>query len=129
MSDSCPRPGCDNRLGKGAPVVCLGDFVALANMCRGKKRLGQPLADQIAADNGSISYGCPVCKAYHNGRRPALLDAQTRAAAGTVAAMRADPRVGWRGVLLLADAWAPERSPRTQWYVGLDQTEAFDVPF
>lgn len=123
----CPRADCRNPLTRPAQIICTGDFVALAGMCRGKKRLGQPVADRIAADRGCAAYQCELCRQYHNGRevadRPGVL-AVTRTA---VQALRADPRVGPAGLLQLADAWHPDNVNRSCWSEGLDQAVAVVV--
>jgi len=123
MSATCPREGCGNTLSAGQ-IVCSGDFTALAGMCRGKNRLGQPVADMIESNGGGIAYRCPLCLQYHNGSKVRLRMEMIAAARATVRAFRADPRVGARGVLRLADAWESRRVNRSRWAEGLDQREA-----
>lgn len=123
----CPRAGCGNTLGE-EQVVCAGDFTALAGMCRGKKRLGEPAAAMIEGKGGGTAYPCPLCRQWHNGALPARLEDLNAAAQATVAALRAAEAVGWQGVLQLADAWAPPRVNRMRWSEGLDQREAIPAP-
>jgi len=108
-------------------IVCTGDFQALAGMCRGKKRLGQPEADMIEGRGGGVAYRCDLCRQYHNGSLPRSLAALTAASRATLRALEADPRVGRRGILNLADAWAPTRVARRRWYEGLDQRDAYGL--
>lgn len=125
----CPRSGCTGLLPAGL-IVCPGDFAALASSCRGKRRKGEPAAAGVEGRGGGRAYPCGLCVSWHNG---GLIcgDAPALAAVNlaTVAALRADPRVGWRGVLQLADAWAPEMSEREKWAEGLDQRVALSVAF
>jgi hypothetical protein len=126
----CPREGCANGLHLPEMIVCTGDFQALAGMCRAKKRLGQPEADMIEGRGGGAAYRCILCRQYHNGS-PARnrMDLVTVARA-TLRALEADPRVGRKGILNLADAWVPSVIlSRSRWYEGLDQSEAFDLPW
>lgn len=123
MSRDCPRAGCDNRL-SAQQIICAGDFAALAGMCRGKKPLGQPEADMIEGRGRGLAYCCPLCLMWHNGHQPARL-MEPQVALATVAALRADPRVGWQGILQLVDAWRV--TPRAGWAEGLDQSVAIHV--
>lgn len=126
---ACPREGCVNYLYLPTQIVCTGDFTALAGMCRGKKRLGQPEADMIEGRGAGCAYRCPLCRQYHNGTLPANRMDLVTAARSTVRVLEADPRVGRRGILNLADAWTPsETVSRSRWSEGLDQTEAYDLP-
>jgi hypothetical protein len=127
VNRSCPRAGCANPIGEGL-IVCAGDFTALAGMCRGKKRLGEPQASAIQARDGGRAYRCELCRQWHNGNLPARLEELTTVAQATVSALRDDPRVGWRGVLQLADAWMPPNVNRSRWAQGLDQREAMTAP-
>lgn len=123
----CPRQGCTNRLAPGQ-IVCSGDFTALAGMCRGKKRLGQPQADRIQSEGGREAYRCPVCRQWHNGKPVRDGERALQEATLTIKAMREEPMVGWRGVLQLADAWEPSRVNRSRWAEGIDQREALTAP-
>lgn len=123
MSRSCPREGCSNTISEEL-IVCPGDFAALAGMCRGKKRIGEPEAAGIEGADGGRAYRCELCRQWHNGNLPARLEELTLAARATVNALRADPRVRWIGLLQLADAWAPAHVNRSCWAQGLDQREA-----
>jgi hypothetical protein len=126
---ACPREGCENTL-LADQIVCVGDFAALAGHCRGKKRLGEPAAAAIQSAGRGRAYRCELCRQYHNGAR--LTDRMTVLIAirATVRALREDPRVGWRGILALADAWSPdgENVNRSRWSEGLDQREAHALP-
>lgn len=121
----CPREGCRNLLAGPGQVVCGPDITILASMCRGKKRVGEPEAEWIASRHSSTdAYHCELCRQWHNGarvRRRMELIVVVRA---TLAALRADDRVGWRGVLLLADAWSPGNVNRSRWHEGIDQRVA-----
>jgi hypothetical protein len=124
---SCPREGCDNPLTDGQ-IVCTADIHMLASMCRGKKRLGRPEADSIEGKGRGVAYDCSLCREWHNGgsiRRRMELMVDTRA---VVRALRADPWVGPRGLLSLADAWHPDRVNRSRWAEGIDQREALAAP-
>jgi len=124
----CPREGCANRLHLPEMIVCTGDFQSLAGMCRAKKRLGQPEADMIQGRGGGDAYRCILCRQFHNGSAPKNRMDLVTVARATLRAMEQDPRVGWRGVLKLADAWIPSVIlSRSRWYEGLDQTEAYDL--
>lgn len=125
MSASCPRPGCTNLI-SADQAVCTGDFHALAGMCRGKKRLGQPVADAIEIERGKPAYFCQLCRSHHNGG--SVVDRLLMQTFGheVVTALRDHPRIGWRGVLQLADSWAGD--PRARWHEGLDQQAAMPVP-
>lgn len=121
---ACPREGCGNQLHRDDMILCTGDFHALAGMCRGKKRLGEPEASFIEGRGRGRAYRCPICKQWHNGNQingRADFLSQMRDAAR---ALRDDPRVGWRGMIALADAWAPGMSERRSWSEGLDQQVA-----
>jgi hypothetical protein len=119
----CPRAGCGNSATEPGAIVCAVDFYALASSCRGKKWLGEPEAAMIEGRDRGVAYACVLCKGWHNG------DAQDDPAAfralleAVVAALTADPRVGWRGILNLVDAWRV--SDRSEWRLGLDQTAAY----
>lgn len=125
----CPVEACPNRLALPIDLVCPGDFAALASACRGKKRLGQPLADMIASSGRGSSYQCPLCRQWHNGGKPeraADLRTQMRA---TVRALRGDDRCGPEGLLNLIDAWCPTRVKRESWHHDLDQRDAYALPW
>lgn len=127
---SCPREGCGNLLHLPELVVCVGDFHALAGMCRAKKRLGQPDADMVAGRGGGGAYRCVLCRQYHNGSDPKNRMDLVTVARATIKAMEDDPRVGRAGILKLADAWIPSAIlSRSLWYQGLDQREAYDLPW
>lgn len=99
------------------------DFHALATACYGKKRLGEPEAAMIEGRGRGLAYRCPLCKAWHNGRGR-VADRRERFAVlltTTVSALWADERVGWRGLIQLADAWHPDVSESSD---RLDQTLA-----
>lgn len=126
----CPRQGCENWLRLPRMIVCGPDFQALAGMCRAKKRLGQPEADMIQGRGGGEAYQCVLCRQYHNGAPPKNRMDLVVVARATVQAMEADPRVGRRGILNLADAWVPSAVlSRSLWYDGLDQREAYNLPW
>jgi hypothetical protein len=127
VSIACPRKGCGNPVSAGG-VVCGPDFTLLAGMCRGKKSLGQPVADLIQATGGGVAYLCRLCLTYHNGNPPARAEQFAADVEQVLSALRADPRVGWRGMLRLADRWRPPFTHRAQWSQGLDQSEAFMSP-
>lgn len=122
---ACPRASCANTMQSPGLIVCSGDFAALAGMCRGKKRLGEPLAAQIEGSGGGRAYECPLCRMWHNGSAPRNRMDLKVVARATVAALSADPRVGWRGLLALADTWAPPATRRAEWHVNLDQADAY----
>jgi hypothetical protein len=127
---TCPREGCANQLLAGQ-VVCTGDFTALAGMCRSKKRLGQPAADEIAAARNQDSYCCRLCREFHTGQPARRAELLMSTAGATVEALRADPRVGPAGLLSLADAWHPQNPGnvnRSCWHQGLDQTAMLCLP-
>lgn len=121
----CPRADCGATLDDTDRIVCAADFRALASRCRGKKRLGEPEAAMIESRGGGVAYSCDLCRGWHNGRPTAGNRDLGIIARATVAALRADDRVGWRGILLLADAWAPAMSERERWRDNLDQRQAF----
>jgi hypothetical protein len=125
---TCPREGCPNRLHDNAQIVCTGDFHALAGMCRGKKRLGEPEAAMIEGRGRGVAYACPLCRQHHNGAPIHGRAELTAVARATVRALRADPRVGPQGILALVDAWAPPASDRSGWAEGLDQRLAYALP-
>jgi hypothetical protein len=126
---SCPRAGCPNSLAGPDLIVCTGDFLALAGMCRGKKRLGQPEADMVAASKpGRDAYACHLCREYHTGSAVRDPDAQRRFGQDTVQALRDDPRMGPAGLLALADAWHPDNVNRSCWHEGLDQRVVLLLP-
>lgn len=127
VSRPCPREGCGNTLHSDDLIVCTGDFHALAGMCRGKKRLGEPEADMIESRGRGLAYRCALCREHHNGNPVAARAEIMTTTRATVRALRDDPRVGWRGVLALVDAWAPNMSERERWHEGLDQRAAFAV--
>lgn len=127
MKPACPRPGCGNLLAGDHQAICTGDFHLLASMCRGKRRIGQPLADALAAQRGLPAYRCPVDLQYHNGKPIKDRSASMSVASGAARALRADPRMGAQGMIALADAWAPGMSERERWSEGLDQRIAFVV--
>ncbi len=120
----CPRAGCRNPLTNPRDVVCAVDFYALASACRGKKPLGEPTAAMIEGAGGGTAYRCPLCWQWHNVSPMRDREAFTALVAGTVEALRADPRVGPAGLLRLVDAWHPLRCPRGAWREGLDQRQA-----
>jgi hypothetical protein len=93
-----------------------------------KKRLGEPLAAQIADTRKAVSYRCPLCGQWHTGDAVGNRLAMETFGVATVEALRADPRVGWRGLIALADAWAPDMSERERWSEGLDQQVACVLP-
>jgi hypothetical protein len=121
----CPREGCINSLSSREILVCAVDFHALASSCRGKKRLGEPEAAMIEDRGRGLAYTCELCKQWHNGTAMGDEAGFRLVLRGTVQALAADPRVGWRGILNLADAWHPDVSERSEWSVGLDQTAAY----
>ena len=123
----CPRAGCGNTRTE-EQIVCTADFHALASMCRGKKRLGQPMADWIASRNRGVAYLCPLCREWHNGGEISDAELVMTTATATVDALCDDPRVGWRGLLQLADAWNGKRVNRAHWAEGIDQREALAAP-
>lgn len=121
----CPVEGCANHLTRLEDLVCTGDFTVLAGVCRGKQRLGQPVADSVQDRGFGIAYQCVLCRQWHNGNKPARhadLKTLTRA---IIRALRADERCGSTGLLNLADAWHPRRVNRDSWCLGLDQREAY----
>lgn len=121
----CPREDCLNSLDDPTAIVCAADFHVLASTCRGKKRLGEPEAATIEGMGRGPAYECVLCKQWHNGAKlpdRAAFKVRIRA---TVRALREDPRVGWRGILNLADAWHPSVSERARWREGLDQRVAY----
>lgn len=121
----CPREGCGNSAEASKEIVCAVDFYALASMCRGKKRLGEPEAVMIQGMGRGAAYCCALCKQWHNGNavaRRAEFKAMVR---DVVRALQADDRVGWRGILNLADSWHPRVAARARWREDLDQTQAF----
>jgi hypothetical protein len=121
----CPRRDCINSLSSREILVCAVDFHALASSCRGKKRLGEPEAAMIEGRGRGLAYGCATCGQWHNGK---AMDDQLgfqKLLRETVMALRDDPRVGWRGILNLADAWHPDVSERSEWSLGLDQRAAY----
>lgn len=121
----CPRVGCASLLTSADQIVCTGDFHALASTCRGKKRLGEPAAAALEAGGRGVAYRCALCVQHHNGGATrAGRDEVAQVNAATVAALKQDARVGWQGVLNLADAWAPPASARAVWACGLDQRAA-----
>jgi hypothetical protein len=124
---SCPREDCDNTFTAGQ-IVCGADFTALASSCRGKKRLGRPLADLIASQTGRIAYACALCREWHNGGRIRHRMPMLVVARATVRALRDDPRAGRLGLARLADAWHPRNVNRSCWAEGLDQAEALAAP-
>lgn len=124
----CSREDCPHTLMNRWDVVCVGDFTALAGACRGKKRLGQPEADLVAARYRRHAYRCPLCRQWHNGGRPRLHEQLDLILTGTVAALRDDERCGPAGILSLIEAWDPARVNRESWHEGLDQREAHAVP-
>lgn len=121
----CPRAGCGNTLNTGDMVVCVVDFHALASTCRGKKPLGEPVAAMIQGTTGGYAYTCVLCRQWHNGKPMQDRAAFTAVVAGTVDALRNDPRVGPAGLLRLADAWRPNVCRRARWWEDLDQTVLF----
>jgi hypothetical protein len=121
----CPRPGCQHSLDDVADVVCTTDFRALASTCRGKKRVGEPLAAWVEHDLGMKAYPCLVCRQWHNGGLVAEPGEFEDLIRDTVQVLRDDPRVGWPGILNLADAWHPDQVPRSVWRDGLDQKQAY----
>jgi hypothetical protein len=129
VTQPCPRPGCDNTL-TGTQIVCTADFHALAGMCRFKKRLGQPTADWVASRGRGVAYRCELCRDWHNGGAVQAAEVARAIAEATVQTLCDDPRVGWRGLLKLADAWDPERTGvnRSRWAEGIDQREALAAP-
>lgn len=128
----CPRDGCDNLVhDPAAMVVCTGDFYTLAGMCRGKKRLGEPSAVAIQDLGRGRAYECRLCRMWHNGGKTDSRMDIVAVVRGTIRALKADDRVGWRGLLQLADAWRPVPGvcDRPRWHEGLDQRAAFWVPW
>jgi hypothetical protein len=127
VTQRCPREECSNVLAAGQ-IICTADFHLLAGMCRGKKRLGRPQADRIQGLGGGVAYDCTLCREWHNGDAIRQRMDQTITARAAVRALRADPRVGWRGLLKLVDAWHSDNVNRSRWADGIDQREALTAP-
>lgn len=124
----CPREDCENAVRPG-DIVCGRDFTLLASACRGKKRLGQPEADMIEGRGRGNAYPCPLCRQWHNGGRPQRAAQMRTVQRATVRSLHEDQRCGPEGLLNLIDTWHPERVNRDSWALGLDQREAYALPF
>ncbi len=122
---ACPREGCQNSVTHDHEIVCAVDFHALASTCRGKKRLGEPEAAMIEGRGRGVAYRCALCRQWHNGTAITNRAEFVVVTRDTVRALRDDERVGWRGILNLADAWHPSMSEREGWWADLDQKQAY----
>jgi hypothetical protein len=72
-----------------------------------------------------VAYRCKLCLQWHDGTVMTNRAVFELVVAATIAALQADPRVGWRGILKLADVWHPDVSERDVWTHGLDQRAAY----
>lgn len=113
-----PRPGscvaCAQRPAAGQPI-CGTCRRSLAHVCYGKARVSEGKAKEIAARPATepqVPYPCPVCRYWHTGRDSAL-GRMVYADAVLIALRLYRHEPGWLPVLALA--WSPERSSRTDW--------------
>jgi hypothetical protein len=107
-------PACQQPDRKPGRAVCGRCLLTAAGMCKGKRRLSEPKANEVEQRYGRLAVWCRCCGWWHNTSRPVADQQALILQVGEILeAMRKEKGQPWVNELI--ESWDPSQFDRKTW--------------